>query len=466
MWLPPMRSFITLVVLLFTSSISHAQEDRADEYVLTFGDLEDRQVQVTANLWLDGDELQTDGEGIWFIPGLDSWWKNITINDLSASDGKPICVTKFDRTTAHLDRRVNGQVTVHYTVDISYIDKSLPNANTAAGASFDDGLFIVGKPLFVQANPRLPASVRINKPEHLVFSAPWPLEDGVYLAENGFRLTYTNLVLSRHQPVNIRTGNLAYSVVTLGLSDQTTEIINRFARDAAAYYLETFPLGRTATYMQVAISQPNPLYGGGEAYLASSTSSVNEQDMEELVWRAVFAHELFHMWNSHSLNMPQASDMEWFKEGVTEFITDTALMATGEMNSPQLEARRLATFEKFAEAFQEKKTPVSIAGGGANKGPNYNIVYKGGWTAAIWLDRSLIRETGGQWNMVEFMKLILREYGPDRRTLNLSALMGEIAKIDPKIGDAFRTIITSTDWNTIHDLLRDELLGNWGPCPE
>ena len=435
--------------------IAHVPQDGVDDYIVTLGDLDDRRVTVTANLWLHGDKIHADWGGMWFDPNRDSFWEIITIDNITAADGEPIGVATIDSRSAHLDRRVDGRVTIDYTVDISYVDEELFNGNTRRrGKSFDDGYFLVGKSLFIKGHYNQPATVRVKYPRDLVFSAPWSFEDGVYHAGNGFLLTQTNVVLGRHAPVDIRATNLDYSVVTLGLKDQTTEIINLFAQETAAYYLETFPLGRTATYMQVAIWGKT---GGGEAYLESSTSSLVEERLDSLVWRFTFAHELFHMWNTQSLNAPESSDMEWFKEGFTDFITDTALEAIGEMDFPQAEARRKRTYRRFAKGFQAKETPVSIAGAGAEKRTSGDHVYRGGCTAAIWLDRSLIRETNGQWNMVEFMKMILREFGAQGRTLDLPTLMSEMAKIDPNIGRDFETIITSSDWNTIHELLTNDL---------
>ena len=175
--------------------------------------------------------------------------------------------------------------------------------------------------------------------------------------------------------------------------------------------------------------------------------------MDTLLWRATFAHELFHMWNSHSLNMPNSPTLEWFKEGVTEFITYDALECIGTMSPSELEKAGMASFRKFANAFQNKAVPVSIAGAGANKGSHGGIVYNGGWTLALWLDRSLRRETDGLWDMVEFMNHVLTEFGPAGRSLSPRTLAAEVENIHPAIGRDFKTLVTSTDWNEIQELL-------------
>ena len=103
MWVSPLRCLVLVIASVALSPNASAQAPRVNEYELTFGGLEERSVSVTVDLSMAGNVLTTDRAGPWFIPDVASWWELITVQEMSASDGKPVRMTGFSGSQARLD---------------------------------------------------------------------------------------------------------------------------------------------------------------------------------------------------------------------------------------------------------------------------------------------------------------------------------------------------------------------------
>ena len=446
-----------LAVLLLSAIQPHSaysQTTEVNEYQLVFGGLGDRTVQVTADLAISGNILVMNEVPSRFLPGVNSWWEMVTVDRIVSADGEQIRVVSYDGDRARLDRRVGGRVEITYTVDFSFIDRKLPNSNTAVGRSFDDGLFIVGKPLFVYAKPRLKALVRVSQPDGLQITVPWDREGDFYVGESIFDLTLANVVFSKQGTgaEDIEVGRLSYGLAAFDLTEESKAIIRQVAGDVADYFVTTFPLKQDARYVQLVYGVPGP-NTGGEAYASSSASSMVEAQIQSSVWRSTLAHELFHRWNSHNIKgVTRSSDLEWLKEGFTVFMAERALLSTGHMSAQQFDSIQHRHRSRLASTFETSANPPSIVRSGFNKAQNGNIVYLGGWLAASWLDRRLIEETNGEWQLERFFQTLFRDYGEDGATMSVQALLDEVAEINEGVAEEFETIIRSNDWQVVDSL--------------
>jgi hypothetical protein len=456
------RLVLTLIaivlILQINPSYSGAQSAGANEYHVVFGGLDDRSVEVTAKLTVNGDKLGVEYFPGRFFPGVGSWWELITVGEISAEDGLPIEIVGFSGRQATLSRVVNGSVEIDYSVDMSYIDETLPNSNTAIGRSFEDGLFIVARPLFIYGNRQLNTEVHVSKPDELEFTVPWRGGNGTYSGDNVGEFAASTVALSVEAvgARNISVGRLSYGFLLFDLTEESTAHMMGVAEDVTRYYVDTFPLTRDVKYVQLVYGTASNM--GGEAFPSSSASAILESTVSGGGWGRTVFHELFHMWNSHSLNgVSTAQDLEWFKEGFTVYMTELALSRTGHMTPRQLTGLRNSHARNITTAFERNNEGVSILRSGFNKSQNSAFVYRGGWMVADWLDRRLTEKTGGEWSLERFFQMLFRDYGLDGSVLTLQSLFARVADIDEGIAADFETIITSTDWQTVRSLAGETL---------
>lgn len=432
-------------------------------YALTFQDINSRTISVSAKIPVNGSDLYVLPHDKRFFPDIESWWDIIRIEELSDDSKDPLEIVDFvetdnyNMTKAVLNREVSGMLQLSYSLDISYIDKNYPNLNTAIGKSFEDGYFIVGKPLFIFSEYRIKTKVEINNPFDLKIMIPWEKLEDDYNANSLREFAYSNIILTS-EPINtadISIGNLSYSIATFSMKMESTELIKKMATDISNYYFKLFPLNKPVRYVQL-------IYGvagqnsGGEAYPYSSSSAISEESMNTSTsWRITVFHELFHMWNSHRLKGVTINrNMEWVTEGFTEFMTEMALYENGHLSEKQLAILRESRLLRLKNSFSRKNGTVSILTSGENKGPNYFIVYEGGWFIANWLNNEFTQKTGNKWDFKRFLAHLFIKYPEDGDIeLTLEAFLSEVGAIDEETERNLRIILNSTEWTSLKDFI-------------
>nr|WP_321232040.1 hypothetical protein [uncultured Psychroserpens sp.] len=451
--------FLILTIGSSCNSSIKKDEIKTNIYSITFGELEDRNIRVEANIFVQDGKLNMMSRPARFIPDIESWWDIIKIDNIKDEEGQLLKITNISGNSAKLNQNVNGNIKIMYTIDISYIDKNYPNLNTAIGKSFNEGLFIVGKPLFIFGDWKLKTKVKIHQPKAVKITVPWTkIDDKIYAAENLRELILSNVIISNDalRVTDMTIGKLSYSLATFELDKKSTALINQIAKDISKYYVETFPLKQKIRYVQLVygVSGAN---GGGEAYPYSSASAISKNNLESsFLWRITVFHELFHMWNSHMLKgVSGSSDMEWFQEGFTDYITELTLSKTKHIDSSYLSNFQKNSLAPLIKTFENNIEKVNIKNSGIDKGKNYIIVYRGGWLIANWLELRLKQETNNIWDIERLFQHLFAKYPINgQNTLSFEAFLAEIETIDRQTAKDLEAILTKNDWLAINTILK------------
>lgn len=127
-------------------------------------------------------------------------------------------------------------------------------------------------------------------------------------------------------------------------------------------------------------------------------------------WRYTLLHELFHLWSAESFRYAGQRE-QWFNEGVAEFYALQTAARLGILDG--FEALRLAaTAVGFYESAADRAR-LSVAEAGTRKAQQYFLVYDGGWTAALVLDRDLRGRTRNTKSLDDLMRWMYATF--DRR---------------------------------------------------
>ena len=453
--------FLSLLLLTLISCNSNTDKpaDKINQYELQFGALDERKINIKANIYLEGSTLKMVSRPERFFPDIDSWWEIIKVKKIVDNQGNTVSIERISEDTAQLSRTVNGRLELEYELDINFVDRQLPNHNTAVGKSFPEGLFIVGKPLFIFGQYDLKTKVSIKKPEKVKITVPWPeAASKSYIANNLRSFVLSNVIISNHTlgVTDFKIGKLSYSLATLGLDANNIDLIKQMANDVATYYVDTFPVDNEMRYVQLVYGISGSR-GGGEAYPYSSASAISKDNPETtFIWRITVFHELFHMWNSHMLKgVAGSSDMEWFQEGFTDYMTEMVLSKTGHIDADQLTAFQNSNLIPLKNRFKSNDEALSILSSGANKGKNYVVVYRGGWLIASWMNTRLKNDTGGQWDLVRLMQHLFDNYpAGGTKALTLKTMLQDIEGIDIEIARDLEIVLNSKDWQTINTITK------------
>lgn len=433
--------------------------EEVNAYHITFNGLNSRSISVKARIQVDENEFYILPHDKRFLPVIESWWDVITIESMSDDSKDPLEIIEFIKTKefnitkAQLNREVVGTLELTYTVDISYIDKNYPNLNTAIGKSFGIDYFVVAKPLFIFSNYRSETKVTISHPAGLKITVPWKKQDESYISNSLREFAYSNIILTSGpmKTTDIVVSNLSYSIASFLNNQESAKLIKEMAIDISNYYVDLFPLDKPVRYVQLIYSVPGR-DSGGEAYPYSSTCAFSEESMNTSIsWKITVFHELFHMWNSHRLNgVTQNRKMEWLTEGFTEFMTEKALHKNGHINENQLTSLHEARLLRLKNTMIRKNGKVSILNSGEDKGPNYNIVYEGGWLIANWLNNEFKQKTINQWDFERFLAYLFDKYPEDGDlTLTVEAFLSEVGAINKETEKKLIILLNASDWESV-----------------
>lgn len=128
------------------------------------------------------------------------------------------------------------------------------------------------------------------------------------------------------------------------------------------------------------------------------------------IWGRVVAHELLHFWNGVSM-APVDDKQEWFKEGVTDYLTVVTMAQNGLVDRDYLMQwlENLARGQMVARMGLGLKPTVQDAA--KEKHKHWLLVYGGGSVAALAMDVELRRASGGKAGLPDLMKALYAQFG-------------------------------------------------------
>jgi predicted metalloprotease with PDZ domain len=129
-------------------------------------------------------------------------------------------------------------------------------------------------------------------------------------------------------------------------------------------------------------------------------------------WRMTLLHELFHLWSAESF-APAGAAEQWFNEGAAEFYAlQTA--ARLQISDDVTTIRNAGTMVGFyASALGQDR--MSLAEAGQQKERHHFLVYHGGFTAALVLDRSIRGASGNARSLDNLMPWLFANHDRDAR---------------------------------------------------
>lgn len=110
------------------------------------------------------------------------------------------------------------------------------------------------------------------------------------------------------------------------------------------------------------------------------------QDVDSLIWRHGFLHEIIHLWLGLSIRPAEGADIEWFKEGFTDYLAVKTLWRLGYLNDLELAEKLENLIRRHVMGFFISQGQVKLSEAGAQKAENRMIIYGGGATLAFMLD--------------------------------------------------------------------------------
>lgn len=285
---------------------------------------------------------------------------------------------------------------VRYDIQAGHDRYQWRNGKEEIAYTFDDAFFFTGWSALLgdYANVECPALVAFDLPDGWEVAAPWEkIQKNLFRANSVLDLQKNGFALG--PDLATFTADAGGSNLTIIYEKVVEDIAKTAARDADAifrFYERVYGSGAGKDYHIFMVSDEGSDGGAFESSFAQRFS-LPSHVADERGWRHVFAHEIGHLWNGIALRPETPSELEWFKEGFTDYLTAKGMYQLGIIDQRQLEDKIASIIRRYYLSLSTKG-PQSLIEAGANKQDNRMLIYGGGATVALLLDAALDQTIG------------------------------------------------------------------------
>ena len=418
-----MRLFL-LCLLLCTPLLSIAADwDGQPNRYRVRVDAQAARALVEADLWQQSDMLSM--YNVMEVPGLANGQASL-VDGLRATDTAGATLALKDLGGGDFGIAGGQRIRLAYTVRLEHDRFAWPAGMEEVSYRTDEGVMATGAALFFadgDAPVQAPIEVDFDLPSGWQARTPWTSAgDGDRFRVDSRRELISNaLFLGTAHAETFDAGGVELTLVLGKRYRKSLPLFVDLLRTQLASYAELFGGPPLSKRYLIIINEHES--GDGGAF-ASSFSQFIQGDADErnrVVWGYVMAHELLHFWNGLSL-VPADHREEWFKEGVTDYLTIVTLARNGWLDENLLFKRLENVPRRYLIARFAQGLKMSVRDAGKDKQPNRQLVYGGGSLAALALDVALRERSGDKVGLPDFMRALHAEFGKPGKTYALQDL--------------------------------------------
>ena len=409
--------FAALLLLLSPLSAQPADWDGRPNHYAVRIDAKAQRAEVEADLWQQSDMLSMFG--VMSVAGLANGQVSL-VDGLRVTDAAGGELALKDLGSGDFAIRGGQRIRLRYTVKLEHDRYPWPAGMEEVSYRTDEGVMITGASLFFadgDAPVQAPIEVDFDLPQGWQAQTPWTRAGAgdVFKIDSRRELLSNALFLGTAQAETFDAGGVELTLVLGQRYRKSAPLFIDLLRTQLASYAELFggpPLSKR--YLIIINEHAS---GDGGAF-ASSFSQFIQGDADErnrVIWGYVMAHELLHFWNGLSL-VPADEQEEWFKEGVTDYLTIVSLARNGWLDGALLSKRLENVPRRYLIARYAQGLKMSVRAAGKDKQPNRQLVYGGGSLAALALDVALRERSGDKLGLPQFMRALYAEFAkPGKR---------------------------------------------------
>jgi len=413
------------VVLLCLVSLLTVSNACATQYTVSIAQENPRLAVVTAVIEPDGNEIRMNEEG---VHGLENGWATFVEGlKVFAPDGRVIAVSEQSNSSWRLTGYNNGPVKLSYRVRLGHDQVPLNFGDNGAAYATDWGVMWAGRALFIAGKPAREFLLRFDLPETWRVTTPWDEKIG---SANTFVVQTTNDLVNSaffagtHEQFNLEAGAVTLRVAlsgdnTLTMREQITDMTGQYLN----YYETVYRSSGKASMVLIAADRNS---WGGEVMGRAISLSIGGKPPPGFnpltVLAHVIAHEIFHVFSLIRMEIDDAPSFStWFNEGFgAEYAAWLARMRLGELTQQQFLDQIMVEVAKYQSKVDGGLT---LASAGYDKASNYDMVYSGGFVAAMTLDFLVRHESDGARSLDDLWVYLLNQYPRGGEMLTLGGLI-------------------------------------------
>lgn len=367
-----------------------------------------RVVRIGANVRTLGDALMMYPEGAGHVP--DGW--ATYIRNLAATDakGNPVALERVGAGAWRVPDRLKGQeIALKYEVLLHHdAGETWPFGWDEAAYVKGGAAFFTGKALFITALDMQNITVDFDLPDGWKLVTPWEAEcrERSYRVKDAIELTesahFTGDFIHREVAAAGATVEIGLGKALTASAPLVEEVLKRSLHTAAHM------LGPVPDQTFAVIADLEPQYTGGGTFVRSVSMLFQEPptSANKAEWGHTVTHELLHLWLGGAIK-PAARQEYWLTEGFTDYLANLVGLRSG-----------LITEQTFWQRVRDHHTKyvkqagrASLRDAGNDKAAHYDLVYSGGFLAALTLDVQMRERSGHARGVPDLVQALNDQYG-------------------------------------------------------
>ena len=407
-------------------------------YTVSIASSSPKIAKINASFSLKDSLLYMDG-GAQHLP--DRWATFVNNLEVTNTFGEAIKTEKLKGAQWKIHTSSGERINLTYEVKLDHEDHEWSGGIDGIAYAKEWGVFYTGRSLFVMnGEDRARILVHFILPKDWKATTPWEFlgdNNTSFIVSSLTELTQSMFFAGSHYEFSIKRDDFEL-IFALG-GEQIISDKNEFealAEGVFDYYIQLMggipnPAPENKFKKVVVIINPANVTDG--EVVGNSISILIEENgdqMSEMISRFIFAHEFFHLWNGKSFT-PVNEDMEWFKEGFTNYYTLKSLHHVGFLNDQSfLAVLNNLFYQRYINDTGVGKLSMS---NGAEKHGHWGLIYGGGLFVGISQDMIIRKATGNKKSIDDLMRQLYKKYGGTNEyytLVELQQLMSELSGIE------------------------------------
>lgn len=425
-----MRLFILAITAAFVFSAcsgdrssSGPVNDPTAAYHVTFSP-DKKSAHVTAVFSIDEPVLFMYVQSTAELPnGEATFVKNLVLQDTTGGTLKIKDLGNGD--WEHSSDR-NDRVVLSYDIELNHQRYSWPSGIDEVAFVRDDAVFFTGDALFIMPGEQLKdIKVTIDVPGGWNISVPWKKTGAnTYRAVNSRDLVVNCGMVGTHDVRFVQVDSFQLRLAIGGTQKKSADLFVKTITPALRAYAALFGGSRFSDYL---ITIHDDVQSDGGAFRSSFSQVIDgvANNNSVVTWGHTMLHELFHLWNGNAM-IPSTQE-EWFKEGVTDYMTVKYLYSLNIFDKENFFKAMENTQRKYILAqLMDRLTnspSLSVREAGNEKAKNRLMVYGGGSLTAFMLDVELRERTGRKRGIEDLLRMMYDEFGRTDTKYTLSDIV-------------------------------------------
>lgn len=292
--------------------------------------------------------------------------------------------------------KTGDAVKVTYDLLLEHDGHPWPFGKEEIGVRMKDSAYLVSRAAMLAdyGAPNCPIEVEFNTTDS---AAPWST-----IGDNHYRAAsvpaFHNNAFAFGEKIGRLTAKTDQGRVTFIHDKASKTLAEQAARDMkrTASHLTNIFGGFPASNYHIFLFEHDRPEGGAFEDSFAMLHPAPPQKVDALIWRQGFIHEIIHLWLGHSVRPAPGADIEWFKEGFTDYLAIKTMWRLSYIDEDEFADKLENLLRRHTMGLFLSEGKVRLSEAGENKAQNRMMIYGSGATLAFLLDvkMSATQKTG------------------------------------------------------------------------